>query len=1225
MAISTDQLKAARNAGYSDDEISAHLSDPSISKARTAGYSLDEVAGHFDTQAHLAAVLPQVEQRIATTNGTRELPQAGLQGVSALTGEPIPKGATTDTGVGTTTEMNVEKAGETPLVRLPRPTGDSLAADVGKGLSDLVSSMTTAKNAGMVISAPAIAAMAPIAATAVGAGFLGYTAEQLPKQILDASLIQDPHERRAALTGVVANSIAAVLPAFHLAKPEVIDGIASKVDELQSSGNPETASALAQTEVSKIVEENKPQILSTAMKQGDTIKTGAQPFDSHADIIQQAAKEGVDITEGEHGFIVPDGTGGTKFASRTEAASIARDYSQITPEQHEAAMVRPEEPGLHSEDLQANQKEGEPTNEKEANADAQKEGQITTPEEKGDVVPPADPLSQPEGITDGVYPAERLAAESHTQELAHEMSPKALGIIHPLPGFLQNIADWFSNRPTTAQIGNRLKGEYQTAMGATMPKTTIADQASGEAGARLLASKISAPYLARTFSSSVLEGTGVDPVKFGAALTEDNLRSVKQGFIDQAKEATAKGEPDASAEAKAKADAVTTTVGGKGTPFANEADYQAFLKEPATGQAIEKHRALWQQVIDPMYKNAQSIDPTEVLPGRGQATGARVNLYADDGTVKGPKVSTASPTNNLLNTLRKKSPFGTQAKGTGTAYNVDYHQMMENTFARQFEIANKNAFENKLVDAGHAVIDKPGEKIMMPDGEETTAFPLKRQRVVTQDGKSFSQNQSIYIRKSLAGEYARANNLDRIPIPAAWKATANILNQSALAGLTDASVHVLNLGTALFTRPSVAGSLISDSLLSTFGRADVPVAIVKSIAKGFKDNQTQLGQLAEIGAMREGHTTANPLGKLIQWADKTTRLVLDDSFKKMADAGLVENTETNRREFVNQVGQYNKRAQSDLMRLARDTGIAPFATAGKTFNALGVRMMMADPGVKATSGMAATALRANVLSKWVGATALVGGLNYMLTKDKGGGVMGRPGVPIGNIDTGQTDHNGRPLSIPVFAALGLTRAMRVTGVRGVLEAKRRGLTSGDAMDQAGRDIVNSAISPFAGPIVRFASEAATGYQPAINVGRATAVAPPGKSQIKENVKQAALDANPIVRSVMLANQPGGSVADAVRQQIPRLSMQPSNPGEMMARYPEIVRKAQAAAYIDDTVGRARKMEMGPVRNQFIRSQLSKLDPEDQKQAIQTLRYRRITWAGHPANTPKLRSAARKAK
>ncbi len=751
-----------------------------------------------------------------------------------------------------------------------------------------------------------------------------------------------------------------------------------------------------------------------------------------------------------------------------------------------------------------------------------------------------------------------------------------------------------------SRMAGGLRAIIKGAAGDSMPKTTRANQAAGEAGVRYAASKGFARRGAAVFSAQTLQGTGVDPVSFGAALVEDNLRSVREGFRAEVTRLTAEGKPREAAAAQAQANAVTSLVGANHSPFADENAYQDFLADPDTRRAIEQHKQQWEEVVDPMYRDAQALDPDAPLPSRGQQTGARVNLKAilpgdEPVNMVGPKPRGPS----LTATFKRKSPFARQAKGTGQAYEVNYNELIANTFERQLEIANKNAFDKSLVESGNAVIDKPGRQVMVGD-ERGVAFPLQRRVIAGTGQQPFSQAQNIYVRQSLATEYRIASDVDApFKIPA-LTSMMNVLNKAALAGLTDFTVHFSNQMTALFNRPASAG-LLADSLLSATGRADVPITLGRAVLKAMQNNEGQLAELAKIGALRDPFAKVNPLGRILGKTDEISRLLLDDTYKRLADAGLVEKSETARREYVNQIGQYNRRLQGPLTRFLRDTGFGPFVTAGKTFNALGVRMVTLSPGAKSTGAFAETALRGNVLSKWVGASVLLGSLNYLLTnKQKGGGMMGRPGVPIGSLDTGKDDKQGRPLSIPLLDILGLGRGLRVTGIKGYAQAKYLGLTNGTALDASARDIINSTLGPAAGPPVRFAGVTATGGPPAVNVPRTAPVAAPGQNQFVLNLQEALKDANPLIKSYVDWRN-GKTVGEAVGQQVPRFAMQPGKAPALAAKYPQIVNAAQLRAYTDDLAKQLRSM---PIKDRyqstFKKFKADALSPQNRAQAFDQL-------------------------
>jgi hypothetical protein len=307
------------------------------------------------------------------------------------------------------------------------------------------------------------------------------------------------------------------------------------------------------------------------------------------------------------------------------------------------------------------------------------------------------------------------------------------------------------------------------------------------------------------------------------------------------------------------------------------------------------------------------------------------------------------------------------------------------------------------------------------------------------------------------------------------------------------------------------------------------------------------------------------------------------------------------------VGQYNRRAQGYYKRLFRDSGFGPFVTAGTTFNTLGVRGITLNPGVKASSMASALALRGNMLAKLVGTVGTIAVLNYLLTKDKkGGGVMGRPGIPLGAIDLGTNDKNQRPQYISILGMIGPARGLRVTGARGLIESKMRGLPTGVALSAAERDMINAAVAPWAGPPVRFGMQAASGYSPAVGVGRQAPVVPPGQNQIASDFKHALIEASPIVAGVHKAQEPGSTGwSEVVKSQLPRFTLQPGKPEGMMRDYPGIVRRAQANTFIDDVIGRARKME--PVaRKEFLLGAVRKLEnPQDRVKAIKEFKFRKV--------------------
>lgn len=398
---------------------------------------------------------------------------------------------------------------------------------------------------------------------------------------------------------------------------------------------------------------------------------------------------------------------------------------------------------------------------------------------------------------------------------------------------------------------------------------------------------------------------------------------------------------------------------------------------------------------------------------------------------------------------------------------------------------------------------------------------------------------------------------------------------------------------AAFNTP--AGKPVVDALLKASSRADVPATLFKAVRKSLQNNTAQLAELATIGALREKFKGIGPGNWFITNADKMVRLLLDDAYQEMAQNGLVENTETARREFINQVGQYNTRLQGPLIRLLRDTGLGPFATAGRTFNALGVRQVLLSPGVKAASPSAALALRANMLGSIVGFIVLRSLINQMTT----GNPNGRHGTRLMNIDLGDNDNNGKPRQFPLGDLLGPGRGLRVTGLRGYVEGQRAGLTTSQSTEDALRDMFSSFLNPAMGPAPKFAATALTGY-PAINAPRTAPVPKPDQNRYALQFGQALKDANPFVAAAIDMSQ-GKDVKPSTG--LGRFSPVPGMVPEKYEALPTIVRRSRTKEYKEYVIREANKLPRNK-RLEFIRQSIQdvNLSPRDKAEIRYRTRY-----------------------
>ncbi len=312
-------------------------------------------------------------------------------------------------------------------------------------------------------------------------------------------------------------------------------------------------------------------------------------------------------------------------------------------------------------------------------------------------------------------------------------------------------------------------------------------------------------------------------------------------------------------------------------------------------------------------------------------------------------------------------------------------------------------------------------------------------------------------------------------------------------------------------------------------------------------------ELARIGSMKppgfEGQSGRlldspyNPLkwaGRLLDMTSDIMRVSAGRAFDQMAktkgifsDQMLAENTETNKRDFVSQLGQYNKASGHWFITMLRDLGIGPFAVAGSNYYMQSMKSLAFDPGVKAGSAVNQLQLRAEMVAKTATILAAVGVANYFMW----GSLFGDDKTPLGAIKVGQNP-NGRTAYFDLTSMIGLTRGLRQTGLLALMQGQRKGQPEGKVEDKMVSDVVHSLIHP-AFPAPQFAYTAYTGKntlgqnvaqqvsQAKTPQGVAQSVAsghaPPGSSQQWLNLIAAVKNANPLYATLSGANRPGQQV------------------------------------------------------------------------------------------------------
>lgn len=647
-----------------------------------------------------------------------------------------------------------------------------------------------------------------------------------------------------------------------------------------------------------------------------------------------------------------------------------------------------------------------------------------------------------------------------------------------------------------------------------MPNTTRLSEESGNKGVRFAAAVQSVEPMTKAAVSEVLPQHYNDKefrIKLGAVLVEGRLQAERQKFIKNGQMAEAQG--------------VGTLIGAAGgSPFKTLADYKAARADPRIQDAIARHKTVVQGPAEDIHKELGG--KLSVL----DEDGAFINLKALDPTdpLDKRQMPMGPGRGNLRNPRLQKSAFAIPAKGDAQAYQLDYAKIVENTLGRNAERYTKKQFVNQLVADGLAKILTPREAHEFNQASFERWPTINGRRAVRLEGvidyayaKGGEDPHAVQVKKDLymdpriEAEVRAAFNVDK---PIFQKEGLNIIpkiiTHAQLMGPVDFVYHTARIFAQISNSPG-GKTFVSDLARKVPGVnvLDAVARVGANLGRVIQDSpavRQQIAELAKTGAMREGKG-------LLGLIDKAGRLALDNMYDNLVDRGLTTDSERGRRNFSNQIGQYNGRLQTRIVRELKESGASPFITAGLSGNLEGIKAAMGSPVVEGKTKAAQTQLVATQLAGHIISLGVIPGVINMVTT---GTLTGRPGTPLGAIDTGKKDKDGKPISIDPLKWIGVRRGLRVTGIDAAAERLRTGGSPQEALNDAWRQALQAWVHPFAGPAVQTAAITATGYEAS---GRRVApVVRPGESQVMENFKTALEHINPTVGAFVEGKAKGGT-------------------------------------------------------------------------------------------------------
>ena len=560
-----------------------------------------------------------------------------------------------------------------------------------------------------------------------------------------------------------------------------------------------------------------------------------------------------------------------------------------------------------------------------------------------------------------------------------------------------------------------------------------------------------------------------------------------------------------STEWLSKKNKIISLIGTDNFPLKTFEDYKRAVKSPEFEAMLDRSTRHMTPEMERNFRDAFGMEDDDPINSWSQVRRGGIvepfNFKAIEPGDDSPTAAFVMGRNNFKNLKAGKYVFGEEASGSAPAYEYNMAKLIENSMAKGYPTAAKARALRAMVEEGVGRFDKPGQG---KKGE--VEFPFTnppKDMGLTEGGPA-----SLYLPEGdPAREWSRALGLNTRYDQKLFPRFLHAITGGALKSTVEATWHVANNLTALLKSGVHPWDLVVEGI---------------NILRKDESTRERLADLAMIGAKtaQERGSNWNPfnyLTRFVHIVQDAQRLTLDNAFNRLVARpdflGGAVNSASNRRDFINTLGQYNKRTQNEWVALARDTGVGDFATAGTNFAVNSARSMVGGQGVKTRTVAGDIALRTEYLTK---VAALLGGIglaNYL----RWGNPLGDDQTPLGAYKVGED--NGRTSYIElakIFAAP--VRGLRETGILAYLDGWRHKQDPGTATDRARDAAVQAVLHPFFGPGAQFLHTVATGKDV---LGRQVAEpAKYGHSQTWEDLKAAMWHINPSVATIAGKDQPG---------------------------------------------------------------------------------------------------------
>ena len=512
----------------------------------------------------------------------------------------------------------------------------------------------------------------------------------------------------------------------------------------------------------------------------------------------------------------------------------------------------------------------------------------------------------------------------------------------------------------------------------------------------------------------------------------------------------------------------------------------------------------WKQFVTPrmeeLYrtmkgiKKDQKINEDLVEETRGRHFGARINLLPEskiesvvdyfDPTKAMPELDItdfkAPERASYRNPDVKMDKFLNRAKFNDD-YSVDPTLILANTLGTRHHEASKINLYDALVKNGVAYLVPAGEEGPKTiNGKPVQIREIKYPVFDNETGKTTMRTFNLHVQNNLSSEL---NSVLAVNEKTKSNPFLTAFTGVQMIGIADATAHLKNLHAVVATslgRDSVWKDIFAKMpFVGSSQSINEIIKVCKELALDTPEIRKELAELAKQGLIRqtmesEGIQKILGMHDLIHDVDTAARVIMSRRYKNLVKNWDAVDTIEGKIQFVNQLGEYNRRLMGRLESGFRDSGLSPFIVAGRAMNRFARRSILGEYGFKTNTTKGALTARAAQMSGLVFASAIPMISNMFTT----GTPYGRSGTPIGAIDLGPKwdTEDGKHRIFDVFQLVGIRRGLRQLGINAAIEGLRQGKDWAGITADAKNDFLTTSAHAFVGPAVGAGFEALTGQR-----------------------------------------------------------------------------------------------------------------------------------------------------